>query len=254
MEHLAMGIDIGGSGIKAAIVNTTDASLASERVRVATPEGARPADVARTLNTLVSSLDWHGPAGIAFPAVVQHGKVRTAANIDRSWIGEDVLEICRRGSPCSYAAALNDADAAGLALIRHVPEARSCRGTVLVMTIGTGLGTALFTDGQLVPNLELGHIELDGIEAEAWASDAIRKKEDLSWEKWGKRLASVLERLEALLWPDLIILGGGAAKKFDSFAGQLATRALLIPSPLLNNAGIIGAAMAALPRERASVP
>ncbi|HPH02184.1 MAG TPA: ROK family protein [Spirochaetota bacterium] len=254
MEHLALGIDIGGSGIKAAIVNTSNAGLVSPRLRAATPEGARPADVARTLNTLVSSLDWHGPAGIAFPAVIQNGMVRTAANIDPAWIGEDVLRICSTESTCSFTAVLNDADAAGLALVRHVPEARSCPGTVLVLTVGTGLGTALFTGGRLVPNLELGHIELDGIEAEAWASDAARKKEDLSWEKWGKRLSSVLARLEALLWPDLIILGGGAAKKFDRFAAQLHTRALLIPSPLLNNAGIIGAAMAAIPPETAPGP
>ena len=176
MEKLALGIDIGGSGIKAAIVNTADASLVSERIRAATPTGARPADVAQTLNTLVSSLGWTGPAGIAFPSVVHNGRVRTAANIDRSWIGEDIARICGAGSTCTYTAVLNDADAAGLALIRHVPEARTCQGTVLVLTIGTGLGTALFTGGRLVPNLELGHIEIDGIEAEAWASDAIRKR------------------------------------------------------------------------------
>lgn len=246
MNTQALGIDIGGSGIKAAVVNTTTGSLASERIRIQTPPGAYPEDVRQALAGLLEQLQWSGPLGIAFPAVIEKGIVRTAANIDRSWTGLDIRQFLQIEGRGAVQAVLNDADAAGLALMRHVPEARNCSGTVLVITVGTGLGTALFCGGRLVPNLELGHIEVHGTEAEAWASDAARRREDLSWEKWARRLSSVIETLENLLWPELIILGGGVSKKIGKFAEFLSTRALLIPSPLQNNAGIIGAAEAAL--------
>lgn len=242
----ALGVDIGGSGIKAALVNTTTGRLESERIRIQTPPGAYPKDVRRSLGQLLEELQWKGPLGIAFPAVIEKGIVRTAANIDRSWTGMDAGQFLQFDDRGPIQAVLNDADAAGLALMRHTPEARACSGTVLVMTIGTGLGTALFHKGKLIPNLELGHIEVQGTKAEAWASDATRKREDLSWEKWAKRLSLVIQTLENLLWPELIIIGGGVSKKMDKFVQYLSTRALLIPSPLLNNAGIIGAAEAAL--------
>jgi polyphosphate glucokinase len=246
MDTTALGIDIGGSGIKAALVDTANGLLLSERVRVPTPEGAHPEDVRQAINQLVESLDWQGRAGIAFPAVIQQGIIRTAANIDEAWKGLDIQKFLGSPGGCTITSVLNDADAAGMALMQQVPEARASSGSLLVVTIGTGLGTALFTAGKLVPNLELGHLEIGGIEAEVWASDAARKREDLSWEKWAKRLSTVLETLENLLWPEIIILGGGVSKKFDKFSPFLSTRALLIPSPLQNNAGIIGAAEAAI--------
>lgn len=236
-----LGVDIGGSGIKGALIDTETGQLLGERQRIATPQPATPEAIAATLQQLVALLDWHGPIGIGFPARVQHGIVKTAANIDKSWVNIDAVELFSKttGQPVFV---VNDADAAGLAEVRF-GAGRERQGLVLMITIGTGLGTALFMNGQLVPNTELGHIFLKGHVAEHYTSDAARKLEDLSWKKWAKRFNQYLARLEFLFSPDLIILGGGASAKFDRFAEYLTPDAELIPAAACNHAGIIGATL-----------
>jgi len=236
-----LGVDIGGSGIKGAVIDTATGQLLGERQRIVTPQPATPLAVAATLQQLVRQLDWHGPIGIGFPARVQHGIVKTAANIDDSWVDVDAMSLFSKvtGQPVRI---VNDADAAGLAEVRF-GAARERQGVVLLITIGTGLGTALFIDGQLVPNTELGHILLKGRLAEHYAADAARKREDLSRKKWAKRFNRYLKRLEFLLSPDLFILGGGASAKFDRFKQYLNPDAEVIPAATLNHAGIIGAAL-----------
>jgi len=237
-----VGIDVGGSGIKAAIVETETGQLATERRRVVTPQPATPAAVAEATALLVAELP-AGPVGIGFPAVVLHGQTMTAANIDPSWIGTQADLL--------FAAALdreiviaNDADVAGLAEMRF-GAGRGQGGTVLMLTIGTGIGSALFIDGQLVPNTELGHLEVRGKEAEKRASSAAKDRKDISWSDWAKLLAEVIERIDALIWPDLVIIGGGVSKESQKFIPQLNARARCVPAVLHNEAGIVGAALLA---------
>jgi len=237
-----LGIDIGGTGIKAAIVDTTTGELQGERLRLATPRPANPAAIARTLGQLIKQLQWSGPVGIGFPAAIQHGVARTAANIDPSFIGLSVADYFARQTGCPVYVA-NDADVAGMAEMRF-GAGQDKTGVVLIITIGTGLGTALFSDGQLFPNTELGHILLDnGRVAEKFASEAVRINEELKWKDWGVRLNLYLTTMENLFWPDLIILGGGVSKKLDKFAAQLSTRAPVVAAGFLNQAGIVGAAL-----------
>ncbi|MEJ5311938.1 MAG: ROK family protein [Anaerolineae bacterium] len=238
-----LGIDIGGSGIKGAPVETTTGAFLADRHRIATPEGAKPADVARVVKKLVKHFAWRGPVGCCFPASIQHGVARTAANVDRSWIGTNIEQLFAAATGCPVRV-LNDADAAGLAEMRF-GAGKGVGGLVLIVTIGTGLGTALFIDGVLVPNTELGHIEMNGKDAELQASDAARKREDLSWEVWAGRFNQYLQMMRALLWPDLIILGGGGSKKLNKFRHYLTVDTPIVPAATLNNAGIIGAALAA---------
>jgi len=242
-----LGVDIGGSGIKGAIVETDTGLLLSERLRIETPKPATPEAVAHTLAQLAGHFAWQGPIGCGFPAAIQHGVARTASNIDASFIGTDIdrlfSEIVR--CPCYN---LNDADAAGIAEMRFGAGAGQS-GVVLIVTIGTGLGTALFTDGVLLPNTELGHIYMpDNIKGEHYASDAVRKIEDLSWKRWGKRFDKYLNVMESLFWPDLIILGGGASQKFEKFSHYLSVTAQVRPAAFLNQAGIVGAALHARTR------
>ncbi len=236
-----LGIDIGGSGIKGAPVNLETGELAYERYRLPTPDQARPEEVADTLKEVVEHFSWKGPIGAGFPAVVQNGVVRTAANVHKSWIGTNaaVLFSERAGNP-SYV--VNDADAAGLAEIAF-GAGRGEQGVVIMITVGTGIGTALFVDGHLVPNTELGHIEIRGKDAERRSSDAARERKELSWEKWGGNLSEHLERLENLFWPDLFIIGGGVSKTSEKFFPFLKVRTKLVVAQLLNQAGIVGAAM-----------
>ncbi len=238
-----LGIDIGGSGIKAAPVETDTGGFLAERHRIATPEGAKPADVAKVVKKMAEHFAWQGLIGCCFPAAIQHGVARTAANVDKSWIGMNVEKLfaTATGRPVRV---INDADAAGLAEMRF-GAGKGVKGSVLIVTIGTGLGTALFVDGVLVPNTELGHIEMNGKDAELQASDAARKRDDLSWEAWAKRFDQYLQKMRSLLWPDLIILGGGASKKLDKFARYLTADVPIVPAVTLNDAGIIGAALAA---------
>jgi polyphosphate glucokinase len=237
-----LGVDIGGSGIKGGIVDIESGLMIGERHRIPTPQPATPERVAATVNQLVKHFNWQGPVGCGFPAAIQHGIARTAANIDKQFIGTDVAKLFTQtcGCPCYV---LNDADAAGLTEV-HFGEGKNVSGVVLMVTIGTGIGTALFSDGKLLPNTELGHIWLEnGKEAERYASDAVREKKELSWERWGKRFNIYLQQMEALFWPDLILLGGGASKKFAKYSEQIKIKATVKPAKSLNQAGIIGAAL-----------
>lgn len=237
-----LGIDIGGSGIKGALVDVTTGEIKTERYRLETPEGARPKDVAGTIAQIVKKFDYNGPVGMGFPSVVIHGVCYSAANIDSSWIGTNVDELVAKtiGMPVFT---VNDADAAGVAEMRFGAGQSIDRGVVIVLTIGTGIGSAVFTDGHLVPNTELGHLEIRGKDAEKRASDAARKRKDLTWEEWAERFQEYLQTVEKLFSPDLIILGGGASKESERFMAHLSTRAKIIPAQLLNQAGIIGAAI-----------
>ena len=243
----ALGLDIGGSGIKAAIVDVETGELASERLRVATPTPATPDGVIAAAAGLVKQLDWQGPIGCGFPAVIQNGVAKTAANIDDSWIGEDVAALLSAATGCT-AVVCNDADAAGIAEMRFgCGKQRS--GTVIIITIGTGLGSALFVDGKLFPNSELGHLRLKTGIAERYASATIRENEDLGWKAWGKRLNKFFAQVERLFSPELIIIGGGVSKRHEKFFPHLEVNAELLPAELRNQAGIIGAACLAAGRQ-----
>ncbi|WP_428261344.1 polyphosphate--glucose phosphotransferase [Haliangium sp.] len=247
-----LGIDIGGSGIKGAPVDLNTGELTAERHRIPTPHPATPEAVAEVVGAVAAHFSWSGPIGCGVPAAVQHGIARTAANIDKAWIGADVARLFTAASGCPTTV-LNDADAAGLAEM-NFGAGRGRDGVVIVITVGTGLGTAIFTDGVLVPNTELGHIEIDGRAAERRASDAARRRKDLSWKKWAKRFERYLQTLERLFWPDLVIIGGGASKKSDKFLPRIDIGAEVVPAQLLNQAGIVGAALAARPRASAPGP
>jgi polyphosphate glucokinase len=238
-----LGIDIGGSGIKGAPVDVDSGNLLAPRFRLPTPDPAKPRPVAETLGEVARHFAWSGSIGCGFPAVVQSGVVRSAANIHEKWIGVDARALFSETCGC-MATVINDADAAGLAEMTF-GAGQGRKGVVLVITIGTGLGSALFIDGHLLPNTELGHIEIDGEDAEKGASDAARQREGLSWKRWGKRFNKYLDTLEYLFSPDLIILGGGISKDHDKFMPFLNLRAEVQPAKLLNEAGIIGAALAA---------
>jgi polyphosphate glucokinase len=246
-----LGIDIGGSGIKGAPVDTGTGALRAPRYRIRTPKPAKPRPVAKGVAEIVKHFDWQGPIGCGFPAVVQRGVTLTAANVHAKWIGEEAEALFAEQIGCPVRM-INDADAAGLAEMAF-GAGQGRLGTVLIITIGTGLGTALFTDGHLLPNTEFGHIEIEGKEAEKRASDATRKRKNLSWKKWSKRLDKYLRTMESLVWPDLIILGGGVSKKHEKFIPRLSVQAEVVPAQLLNEAGIVGAALAAqsLPNEGA---
>ena len=238
-----LGIDVGGSGIKGAPVNTKTGDLLAPRYRIPTPQPSKPKAVARVVAEIADHFEWDGPIGVGFPAPIQRGVALTAANIHKKWVGTNAAKLFTKATGCPVTV-LNDADAAGLAEMKF-GAGRRHKGVVLLVTVGTGLGTSVFTNGHLVPNTEFGHIEIGGQDAEQFASDAARKREDLSWEVWGARLNTYLLRMEALLWPDLIILGGGVSKKFARFRPYLTVRAEVVPAATLNEAGIIGAALAA---------
>jgi len=237
------GIDIGGSGIKGAPVDLETGQLLTDRYRIKTPKLGKPEPVAKTVGEIVQHFEWTGPLGIGFPAVVQNGVTHSAANVDDDWIGLDAAGLFHEATGCPVTV-INDADAAGLAEMTF-GAGRGRMGTVMLITIGTGLGSALFRDGVLFPNSELGHLEIKGDDAEAYASDAARKRQDMSWTKWGKHFNKYLEHLEALFSPDLFILGGGASQKFNKFEDRLKVHAEVIPAQLRNEAGIVGAALAA---------
>ena len=240
-----LGIDIGGSGIKGAPVDVEKGEMLTERYRIPTPQPAEPQLVSKTVAEIAKYFEWDGPIGCGFPAVVQHGITRTAANVSNKWIDTDAATLFSETTDCPVTV-LNDADAAGLAEMAF-GAGQGRMGVVLVVTIGTGLGTSLFTDGVLMPNTELGHIEIDCEDAELMASDAARTRDDLSWKKWGENLNIYLTSLEALVWPDLIILGGGVSKKHKKFMPYLTVQAEVVIAESFNEAGIIGAALAGVP-------
>ena len=238
-----LGIDIGGSGIKGAPVAVSTGELTAERHRIETPQPATPDAVADVVARVVDHFGWEGPIGTTFPAVVRDGVVFTAANVDRSWIGTDAAKLfgARTGRDVVV---MNDADLAGVAEMRF-GAGKGVKGEVVMITLGTGIGSALFYDGVLVPNTELGHLELDAQDAEALASGRAREEDDLSWKAWAKRVSAYLHSLEDLLWPDLFIIGGGVSKRAEKFVPHLDIRTPVVPAALLNNAGIVGAALMA---------
>ncbi len=239
----AFGIDIGGTGIKGGVVNLVDGTLIGDRFRLDTPQPATPDAVAETVHKVVANFDFAGHFGCAFPGVVTHGVVHTAANVDESWVGVSLVDAVSGHVP-GPVTALNDADAAGLAEVRY-GAGKGHPGLVIVVTFGTGIGTALIYNGQLIPNSELGHIELDGYDAESRAAASAREREKLSWEQWGKRADRYLTHLENLLWPELFIFGGGISKNPQKWLPYLHTRTPITVAAMRNNAGIVGAALAA---------
>ena len=238
-----LGIDIGGTGMKAAPGDTATGELIAPRHRILTPQPATPDAMAQVVAQLTRHFDWTGEVGAAFPAVVKGGVARTAANIDPAWIGTDVADTFARTSGCDVTV-VNDADAAGVAEMEF-GAGKGRAGVVLMVTLGTGIGTAVFFDGVLIPNTELGHLRMGKRDAETRTSDAVRQRLGLSWAKWARRLDAYLLELERLLWPDLFILGGGVSKRHDRFVPRLTTHAEVVPAKLLNEAGIVGAALGA---------
>jgi len=238
-----LGIDIGGSGIKGALVDVQTGTLVGERHRIPTPNPATPDAVIETVAQIVAHFDWKGFVGCGFPAVIKHGTVHTAANISSEWIGVSGQSKFEQATGC-LVWLLNDADAAGLAEMQF-GAGRGHQGVVLVVTLGTGIGTALFTDGHLVPNTELGHIEIRGKDAEKRASAEVRKIKSLDWDKWAERINEYFHAMEKLFWPDLIIVGGGVSKRHEKFFSLLTIRTKIVPAHLLNEAGMIGSALAA---------
>jgi len=239
-----LGIDIGGSGIKAATVDVTTGTLTTPRVKVATPRPALPDPIAEAVAGLVAGFGWAGPTGVAFPGVVIGGVTYTAANLDQAWVGLDARALFTKATGLTLSM-LNDADAAGMAEMKF-GAGRGEQGTVLMLTFGTGIGSALFTDGVLVPNTEFGHIEIHGKDAEERASERAREVQNLTWGKWASRVDNYLAHMEALVSPSLFIIGGGISRKADKFIPLLTSvRARIVPAALHNNAGVVGAAMAA---------
>ena len=238
----AFGIDIGGSGIKGAPVDLRSGEFAADRLRIPTPQPATPAAVADVVQQIVRSFDLHRsvPIGVTFPAVVRHGVAQSAANVDESWIGTDIEKLLRAATG-RQVLAVNDADAAGYAEVEY-GAARDVPGLVVVVTLGTGIGTALINDGRLVPNTELGHLEVDGVDAETRASDAARERDGLSFAEWATRLQRYFDELERLFSPDLFVVGGGVSKKHDEYLPLLQLRTPIVPAALRNAAGIVGAA------------
>ena len=239
-----LGIDVGGSGIKGAPVDLETGELLAERMRIKTPEKAEPAPMAEVVAEIAKSFDWTGPIGIGFPAPIKAGEVLMAANISDQWIGVNADELLTKatGCPCTM---INDADAAGLAEMKFGAGVGH-QGTVVMITLGTGIGTAFFNRGCLLPNTEFGHLDINGKDAEHRASDAVRQNEDLSWKKYAKRLNTFLSELERLFWPDLFIIGGGISKKSEKYVPLLEIKTPVVPAQFLNEAGIVGAALAVL--------
>ena len=238
-----LGIDIGGSGMKAAEVDIDTGEVISDKHRIDTPKPANPEAMADVVGQLTAHFDWKGPVGVGFPGVIQNGVVRTAANLDKSWVDVDGDKAFTEVAGCDVVM-INDADAAGLAEVTF-GAGKGVSGTVILLTLGTGIGSAIFTDGKLLRNTEFGHMDMDGKIAEERASSRIKDEKDLSYKKWGGRLEDVLRELEKLFWPELFILGGGISKDFEEFEEHLdKVRAKIVPAEMLNRAGIVGAALA----------
>jgi polyphosphate glucokinase len=243
-----LGIDVGGSGIKGAPVDIRSGKLAAERIRIKTPEGAEPQPVADVVAQIAQSFDWKDPIGIGFPAPIKNGIAMMAANISEKWIGinADELFTSTTGCPCTVG---NDADVAGLAEMTF-GAGRDQTGTVIMLTLGTGIGTAIFSNGQLLPNTEFGHLEMNGKDAEERASDAARQRKDLSWKKYARRLNRYMMQMEKLFWPDLFIIGGGISKAHEKFIPLLTVQAKIVPAQFQNEAGIVGGALFARDRNK----
>jgi polyphosphate glucokinase len=241
----ALGIDIGGSGIKGALVDIEKGELIGERHRIETPQPSAPDAVAGVVREIARSFSWTGPIGCTFPAIVRNGVTMSAANVDKRWIGTNAAVLFEMTTGCPVRV-LNDADAAGIAEMTYGAGRGRERGTIMILTFGTGIGSAIFLDGKLLPNSEFGHVPMPmkGIIGEHYCSDRVRKADDLKWDDWAKRANNYLELLDLLLSPDLFIVGGGISKRAEKWLPLLKTRVPLVPAQLLNEAGIIGAAMA----------
>lgn len=243
MSTLGYGIDIGGSGIKGARVNLENGEFADERIKIKTPRPATPDAVAATVAEILEQAEWTGPVGITIPSVVRGQVATTAANIDPSWIGTDVDELFHRHLGKREISVLNDADAAGLAEVAF-GDATARTGSVIFLTLGTGIGSAFITDGNLFPNTELGHMIIDEYEAEDMASSAAKDRDELSFKKWAKRLSKVLNEYERIFNPTAFVVGGGISRDHERWIPHLKVETPVVPAQLLNRAGIVGAAMA----------
>lgn len=242
--ELGFGVDVGGSGVKGAVVDLGTGRLVGERIKILTPQPSTPDAVARTVAEIVEKAGWTGPVGVTLPSVVTGGIARSAANIDASWIGTDARALFTDTLGGRKVSVLNDADAAGIAEDRF-GAAKDADGVVILLTFGTGIGSAVLHNGVLLPNTEFGHMEVDGKEAEHRAASSVKEKNDWSYKQWAKEVSRVLERFEALLWPDLFIAGGGISRKHDKWIPLLTNRTPVVPAELRNAAGIVGAAYAA---------
>jgi polyphosphate glucokinase len=242
---LGFGVDVGGSGIKGCTVDLEAGKLHGERIRIPTPDPSKPDAVADVVKDIVDQFGWRGPVGVTLPAVIKRGVAYTAANIDKSWLGTNASELFgeRLGLAPADVVVINDADAAGIAEISYGwPDDRE--GVVVLLTFGTGIGSAVFVDGKLVPNTEFGHLEVDGHDAETRAAASVKDDKGLSWSDWAQRVSRYIRGLEDLIWPDLIIAGGGVSKKADKWLPLLEVRTRVVPAELRNDAGIVGAAVA----------
>jgi polyphosphate glucokinase len=239
----AFGIDIGGSGVKGAVVDLATGELVHERIKIATPHPATPQAVADTVAKVVAKADWDGPVGITLPCVILDGVARTAANIDKAWVGTDARALFSDTLGGREVTVLNDADAAGMAEDRY-GAAKDFDGPVLLLTFGTGIGSALLYSGTLVPNTELGHLEIGGMEAEHRAAASIKDRDGLTYEQWAAEVSRVLITMENLFWPKVFVAGGGISRDADQWIPLLTNRTQVIPADLRNSAGIVGAAMA----------
>lgn len=244
---IGFGIDVGGSGVKGAVVDLDTGELASERYRIATPRPATPQNVVAAVAEIVAHHAWNGPLGVTIPGVVIDGVVMSAANIDHGWVNLDARNAFSEALDMPVSV-INDADAAGLAEVRYGGQ-RTADGVILVLTFGTGIGSALINDGRLVPNTELGHLEFHGMAAEEYAAARLVKRENMDIVWWAERVNELLQHMEVILSPRVIVFGGGISKRFEEFSALIETRAELVPARLRNNAGIVGAAMIAAPEE-----
>ena len=241
------GVDVGGSGVKGGIVDLTTGELIGERHKIETPQPSTPQAVAETVRAIVDHFEWTGDVGITLPCVVTGGVARTAANVDRAWIGTDAGALFSEHLGGRNVTVLNDADAAGIAEDKF-GGGRDTKGVVILLTFGTGIGSAILQNGVLLPNTELGHMEVDGKEAEHRAASRIKEENDLSYKQWAKEVSRVLERIEDLFWPDLFIAGGGISRKAEKWIPLLTNRTPVQPATLRNTAGIVGAALASTSR------
>jgi polyphosphate glucokinase len=239
-----LGIDVGGSGIKGAPVDVETGQLLAERLRIKTPKNGEPEPIAEVVKQIAQSFNWNGSIGIGFPAPIKGGVALMAANVSEKWVGTNADALFSKVTGCDCTM-INDADAAGLAEMAF-GAGRGQPGTVIMITLGTGIGTAIFHRGQLLPNTEFGHLEVEGEDAEFRASDAARQREELSWKKYAKRLNKYLRAMEKLLWPDLFIIGGGISKESEKYLPLLTIETPVVTAQLLNEAGIVGAALGAL--------
>ena len=239
-----LGIDVGGSGIKGAPVDVETGQLLAERIRIKTPKNGEPEPIAEVVKQIAQSFSWNGPIGIGFPAPIKGGVALMAANVSEKWVGTNADALFSKVTGCECTM-INDADAAGLAEMTF-GAGRGQPGTVIMITLGTGIGTAIFHRGQLLPNTEFGHLEVEGEDAEFRASDAARQREELSWKKYAKRLNKYLSTMENLFWPNLFIIGGGISKESEKYLPLLTIETPVVTAQLLNEAGIVGAALGAL--------